>query len=125
MNIIGIAWIGMVSDDPAMRHFYQHILGLKLLDESDTYAYYQIDPIARLEILARLSKTAQLQHHHAPAIGFLVENIEQSVQELKNAHIALLSDIQEWRSGEIWHRWVYFADPAGNTLLLLERHGDE
>jgi catechol 2,3-dioxygenase-like lactoylglutathione lyase family enzyme len=125
MNITGIAWLGIVSDDPAMRDFYTSILQIKLLDETDTYAYYAIDAIARLEILTSASNTAKVQRNDAPAVGFLVDDIEASVRELEDAGVRLLTEIKEWRSGEIIHRWIVFADPAGNILLLLERHGDE
>lgn len=125
MNIKGVAWLGIVSDDPAVRDFYTSILQLKLLDETDTYAYYAVDAITRLEILASASSTAKLQRSDAPAIGILVDDIESSVQELESAGVRMLTAIKEWRSGEIVHRWIYFADPAGNILLLLERHGDD
>lgn len=125
MNIKGIAWLGIVSDDPAVRDFYTHVLQLKLLDETDEYAYYAVDAVTRLEILASTSGTAKLQRSDAPAIGFLVDNLDLALRELERAGIALRTPVEEWRSGEIVHRWFYFADPAGTVLLLLERHGDE
>ncbi|GAB4515195.1 MAG: hypothetical protein OHK0046_18340 [Anaerolineae bacterium] len=125
MNIKGIAWIGIVSDDPEVRRFYTSTLQLQVMDEADSYAYYAVDAVTRLEILASASGTAKLQRSNAPAVGFLVDDIAASVQELKEDGVHLLTDIKEWRSGEVVHRWVYFNDPAGNTLLLLERHGEE
>ncbi|MCW5875382.1 MAG: VOC family protein [Anaerolineales bacterium] len=125
MKIKGIAWIGIVSDDSAVRDFYTHTLQLKLLDEAQDYVYYAVDEVARLEILASASRTAAQQRPDAPAIGFLVDDLDESVAELSAQGVQLLTDIKEWRSGEILHRWVYFADPGGNILLLLERHGDE
>jgi catechol 2,3-dioxygenase-like lactoylglutathione lyase family enzyme len=124
MNIKGIAWLGIVSDDPAVRDFYTRTLQLNLLDETDKYAYYAVDPVTRLEILASASDTARQQHSNGPAIGFLVDDLETSVRELENDGVRLLTDIKEWRSGEIVHKWVYFADPAGNILLFLERQGE-
>jgi catechol 2,3-dioxygenase-like lactoylglutathione lyase family enzyme len=125
MNIKGIAWLGIVSDDPSLRTFYTKLLQLNLLDETDKYAYYAVDAVTRLEILASASDTAKLQRSDAPSIGFLVDDLDRSVHELEDAGVRLLTSIKEWRSGEIVHRWIYFADPAENVLLLLERHGDE
>lgn len=124
MNIKGIAWVGIISDDPAVRDFYTNTLQLRLLNETDKYAYYAVDSVTRLEILASTSDTAKQQRSNAPTIGFLVDNIETSVRELEGIGIRLLSDIKEWRSNEIVHKWVYFADPADNILLLLERQGE-
>lgn len=125
MKILGIAWLGLVSDDAATRQFYTHTLGLKLLDEKEDYAYYAVDAVTRLEILASASATARQQRADAPAIGFLVAELDASKAELEQAGAKLLTDIKEWRSGEIVHRWFYFADPAGNILLLLERQGEK
>lgn len=125
MKIKGIAWLGIVSDDPSVRAFYTKLLQLNLLDETDKYAYCAVDAVTRLEILASASDTAKLQRSDAPAIGFLVDDLDGSVQELQEAGVKLLTSIKEWRSGEIVHRWFYFADPAENVLLLLERHGEE
>jgi catechol 2,3-dioxygenase-like lactoylglutathione lyase family enzyme len=124
MNIIGIAWIGLVSDEAAMRAFYAQVLRLPLLDETAHYAYYAVDAVTRLEILASASRTAAQQRADAPAIGFLVSDLDQGVAELQAAGVTVRLPVQEWRSGENVHRWVYFTDPAGNVLLLLERHGE-
>jgi predicted enzyme related to lactoylglutathione lyase len=116
--------LGIVSDDPIVRSFYSNTLQLKLLDETDSYAYYAVDNVTRLEILTGMSDSAKRQRRDAPAIGFLVDDLDSGVQELVNAGVKLLTEIKEWRSGEIVHRWIYFADPADNILLLLERSGD-
>jgi hypothetical protein len=57
-----------------------------------------------------------------PALGFLVEDLDSAVQELRAADVNLKSEIEEWRSDEEIHRWIYLEDPEGHTLLLLERH---
>jgi catechol 2,3-dioxygenase-like lactoylglutathione lyase family enzyme len=125
MNIKGIAWLGIVSDDPAAREFYARILHLRVLEEAPTYAYYAIDEHARLEIVSNSSETAKRQRQDSPAIGFLVDDLEAGMRALEDGGVALRSEVNEWRSTVARHRWVYFADPAGNVLLLLERHGDD
>jgi catechol 2,3-dioxygenase-like lactoylglutathione lyase family enzyme len=126
MNIKGIAWIGIVSDQPAMRDFYQQTLNLKVLDESEKYAYYAVDAQVRLEILASHSKTAAQQSASAPAIGFLVDDIEAAYTELLANGTPICSEIKAWQSEDATelHRWFYFEDPDGNTLLMLARHDE-
>lgn len=124
MNIQGIAWLGLVSDDPALRDFYTNVLGLPLLEDTANYAYYAVGEMTRLEILASRSTTAARQRLDAPAVGFLVDDLDQALTELRAAGIMLQGDVYEWRSGPVVHRWLYFNDPVGNILLLLERRGD-
>jgi catechol 2,3-dioxygenase-like lactoylglutathione lyase family enzyme len=121
MNVKGIAWLGIVSDDPAVRAFYADVLGLPVLDETAAYAYYAVNDMTHLEVLASTSGTAQHQRHDAPAVGFLVEDVAAGVAALRQAGVGLLTEVKEWRSETEIHRWVTFADPAGNILLLLER----
>jgi catechol 2,3-dioxygenase-like lactoylglutathione lyase family enzyme len=122
IEVIGIAWIGIVSDDPAARDFYQHTLKLPVLESTANYAYFSIDDRARLEILASHTPTASRQNAHAPAIAFLVSDLDAALTHLRDQGVGLRSDILSWQSDTERHRWVYFADPAGNILLLLERH---
>lgn len=125
MNIKGIAWLGIVSDDPAMRDFYARTLQLRVLEEASSYAYYAIDEHARVEIVSSSSGTATHQRRDSPAIGFLVDDLEAGIRALEDAGVVLRSEVLEWRSTVARHRWAYFADPAGNVLLLLERQGDD
>lgn len=121
MKIKGIAWIGLVSDNPDMRRFYSDVLGIRLSEETQDMDYYQLNGDTHLEIVASDTATAASQRADAPAIAFLVEDLESAVKELKAAGAAKLTEIREWSSEEETHRWAYFEDPGGNTLLLMER----
>lgn len=122
MKILGIGWLGLISDQQEMRQFYAKVLGLNLIDEDPTYAYYTVNQTAHLEILSPRSRLANRQREGAPAIGFLVDDLDNAAQELTAAGVKLKSEIEEWYSDDERHRWVYFEDPEGHTLLLLERH---
>lgn len=124
MKVLGVAWIGLVSDQPAMRQFYVETLGLKLLEANVDFAYYQVDETTRLEILASHTRTAAQQQATAPAIGFLVDDLPTAIQHLQQGAVRFTSEVQEWQSGEVLHRWIYLKDPEDNVLLLLERRGE-
>jgi catechol 2,3-dioxygenase-like lactoylglutathione lyase family enzyme len=124
VKVLGLAWIGLVSDRPEMRRFYAEALGLKLLEAEAGFAYFQVDETARLEILASHTGTAARQRADAPALGFLVDDLDGAVHQLQQAGVAFTSEIKEWRSGDVMHRWIYLQDPDRNVLLLLERHGE-
>jgi catechol 2,3-dioxygenase-like lactoylglutathione lyase family enzyme len=124
VNIKGIAWLGIVNDDLATRDFYAGGLKLRVLEGTATYAYYAVDEHARIEILSSSSETAAQLRQASPAIGSLVDDLEAGMRALADAGVALRSEVSEWRSTVARHRWVYFADPAGSVLLLLERQTD-
>lgn len=121
MKIQGIGWLGLVSDRPETRKFYKDVLGLNLIDETPAYAYYKITEKEYLEILPSDSPFGKRQRNGAPAIGFLVENLDNAIQELAQAGVELKSKIEEWRSDTEHHRWAYLEDPDGQVLLLMER----
>ena len=121
MNILGVGWIGLVSDRPQTRRFYKQVLGLRLIEQKPAYAYYTINAATHLEVLSTASRLAGRQRADAPAIGFRVDHLDNAVQELGVAGVELRSGIEEWRSDNEQHRWVCFDDPEGHTLLLLER----
>ncbi len=48
-------------------------------------------------------------------IAFEVDDLETSMEELKNKGVNFISDIGQ--SGP--HRWIYFTDPEGNQLEIM------
>ena len=122
MKILGIGWLGLVSDRPETRQFYAKVLELKLIAEEPTYAYYIVNETTHLEILSTRSRLANRHRESALAIGFLVDDLDSAIQQLIAAGAKVRGEIEEWRSDEERHRWIYFEDPEGHTLLLLERH---
>ena len=121
MKVLGIGWIGLVSDQPSTRRFYAKVLGLNVAEDEPTYGYFTLSETTHLEILASDTRLAARQRVGAPALGFLVEDLDAAVQEVKAAGVNLTSEIEEWRSDNEVHRWVYLEDPEGHTLLLMER----
>ena len=120
VRIRDVAFIGIVSDDPAVRRFYVEDLGLEALEETDRYLYLRAGPQARLEILAADTDTAAEQSQTAPSVGFLVDDIHEARSALTDKGIPC-GEIKRWASDTEEHLWFYLSDPAANTLLLLER----
>ena len=54
-------------------------------------------------------------------MGLLVEDLDSAVLELKAAGANLTGEIEEWGSDNERHRWIYFEDPDGHTLLLMHK----
>ena len=63
--ITGIAFVGIVTQNPEMRAFCRDVLGLQVLAENpDRFTYFATDRNGRLELLAPHTNTAQHQHPH-------------------------------------------------------------
>src|SRR5213594_2018356 len=121
MKVSGIGWLGLVSDRAETRRFYAEVLGLDLVEDTQDYAYYSIDDTTNLEILASNTPLAGRQDRRCLAVGLLVEDLDSAVQELKAAGANLKGEIEEWESDNERHRWIYFEDPDGHTLLLVHK----
>lgn len=68
-----------------------------------------------------VAKPLPLNALGAEHVAFRVEGIEQKVKELAAKGVEFLSPIQVVEEGPLagWH-WVYFKDPDGITMELIE-----
>jgi catechol 2,3-dioxygenase-like lactoylglutathione lyase family enzyme len=120
MRIRGLAWLGVVSDRPETRAFYREALGLEQLAEDASYAYLKIDERARLEVLASDTQTARRHRPGAPVFGFLVDDVEAALDEVRAKGYPVEGTIHEWRDDTEVHRWTYLQDPEGHILQLVD-----
>jgi catechol 2,3-dioxygenase-like lactoylglutathione lyase family enzyme len=146
MDIQGVHHTGIiVSDLERSIDFYHRILGLDFANEPSPVfddpelgpkvgvpgaALRQVtlkagnDQVELLEYSAPPSPIGEpvpqnaLGAHH---IGFLVDDIDRKVRELKDRGVEFLGDVTAVDEGVLagW-RWVYFRDPDGITLELVE-----
>ena len=119
-GVIGLGFVGIVSDDPAVRAFYRDAIGLQLLSESDDLAYFAAGETGRIEVLSSGSPTAARQRSDAPAVGLLVVDLDSFLRQLDLSAVGH-SRVMQWRDDAEVHRWAYFQDPCGTVLLALER----
>ena len=146
MSIQGVHHTGIsVSDLERSIDFYHGILGLEFANEPSPVfddpglgpkvgvpgaALRQVtfkagdDQVELLEyaappspIDAPVPQNALGAHH----VGFRVDDIEAKVRELKDKGVEFLGDVTAVDDGVLagW-RWVYFRDPDGITLELVE-----
>jgi catechol 2,3-dioxygenase-like lactoylglutathione lyase family enzyme len=106
----------MVSDMGKAVEFYTQALGLKLKYEASAeWAEVTLD---------ELCIGLHLKSEHAPkpgtngavSIGFMVDGLEKSMDELKHKGIKFSPHISE--DGPV--RLAFFADPDGNAMYLCE-----
>src|SRR6185436_19917635 len=119
MNYQGFIWAGLrVENLEASIAFYRDVLGLTLLAHGDDWAHLEAGNSALFELLsggkaAHAPKTAEQQ---PLVLGLRVENLDQTVAQLKQKGVNFISPIGEYENT----RWAHFADPEGNRLEIKE-----
>ena len=127
MKIKAIHHIAILTDNyPRSKHFYSEILGFGIIREvyrkdRDSYkldlsvnGHYQIELFSFPDFRERgaYPEAKGLRH-----LAFAVENVEDSVEELRSKGV-LVQDIRvdEWTG----KKFVFFDDPNGQPLELYE-----
>jgi catechol 2,3-dioxygenase-like lactoylglutathione lyase family enzyme len=146
MTVDGVHHTGIiVSDLERSIDFYHGILGLEFANErSPVFDDPELGPAVgvpgaalrqvtlkagdhQVELLEYLAPPSPIEtpmpqnalgSHH---VGFRVDDIEHTVRELEAKGVRFFSPINVVDEGVLagW-RWVYFADPDGITLELVE-----
>lgn len=119
-DVIGPGLVGIVSDAPAVRAFYRDAIGLPPGSESGECAYFAAGETGLIEILSSQSSTAANQGDDAPAVGLLVVDLDSFLRQLDLSSVGHLRVFERRDDAEV-HRWVYFEDPCGTVLLVVER----
>jgi len=106
----------MVSNVDKALVFYKEILGLKLRKNySSKYAEVQINGFI-IGLHLKNSDRLKSCESNSMSIGFRVEDLENSVTNLKNKGVEFPDEIED---GEA-RKFAYFQDPDGNTLYLWQ-----
>ena len=146
MSIRGVHHTGIiVSDLERSIDFYHGILGLEFANEpSPVFDDPELGPkvgvpgaaLRQVTLKAGDHQVELLEYAAPPSpidepvpqnalgahhIGFLVDDIDGKVRELQDKGVEFLGDVTSIDEGVLagW-RWVYFRDPDGITLELVE-----
>jgi catechol 2,3-dioxygenase-like lactoylglutathione lyase family enzyme len=146
MGIQGVHHTGIiVSDLERSIDFYHGILGLEFANEpSPVFTDPELGPkvgvpgaaLRQVTLKAGDDQVELLEYSAPPSpidepvpqnalgahhVGFCVDDIDGKVQELKDKGVEFLGDVTAVDEGVLagW-RWVYFRDPDGITLELVE-----
>ena len=116
---IGLAWI-VVKDLKKAIKFYTETVGLKLMEEHESYGWAELqghEEGARLGI-AQLNSEEAIQPGSNAVVTFTVENIEEAMSDLKKNGAKFLGAIQEV-PGHVKMQSV--VDSDGNHFQIVQK----
>ena len=120
----GIAWVGLYANDLAgLAGFYEHKLGLRLIEHDDGCYIFDAGAGALFEMWGKGHASTQRKttHEQSMVIGFLVERLEPALASLAERGVAPDTEI----GSHLGTRWIYFTDPEGNRFELKDNQGGE
>ncbi len=113
--------IGLRAEDvPTAVHFYQDVIGLRLLPHHDHRPAFDLGNGTYLAIVkGRPAPEQEAGESPFPAVTFAVEDLDQAVAHLQAHGVDLPWGVVQ---GER-QRWVLFRDPAGNLVEFVQSDG--
>jgi catechol 2,3-dioxygenase-like lactoylglutathione lyase family enzyme len=122
-----IAVVSLWAEDvAAAAHFYQDVVGLRLLShlaQHDKHKRPHFDVSGTLLVILK-GKPVPAQDaepSHFPLMAFAVDDLDPAVERLRAHHVQLPWGVEENAEA----RWVLFHDPAGNLVELVQFKGDK
>jgi catechol 2,3-dioxygenase-like lactoylglutathione lyase family enzyme len=116
MKARGISWMGVRTGEfSGMLKLYRDILGLQLDHSEEGFAVLRTQDGDTVEIFGpnwRYNK----HFSSAPVVGFLVEDMDEARDRLREAGLELIGDV---RKGERGYAWQHFRAPDGNIYEIV------
>ncbi|WP_100076250.1 VOC family protein [Chryseobacterium camelliae] len=116
-KVTGIGGIFFKCKDPqAIKEWYKTHLGLNVNDYGATFEPEE-DSKGSLSWSPFPESTTYFQPSEYPfMINYIVDNLEQLVQELKQADVGILDEISSYEYG----KFIHILDPEGHKIELWE-----
>jgi uncharacterized glyoxalase superfamily protein PhnB len=113
-------WLGFyVKDWPKMVAFLRDTLGLKLQSEDKDSTLFLTANGFQIEVFdakQHPNSADLLQKQNTLMVGFNVQNLDETVTELKKRGVTFDMEVQ----ARSWGKFVYFSDPEQNQWQLFE-----
>jgi len=112
LNVVSL-W---AEDIPEAAHFYHDVLGLPLMPHHGDRPHFDLGDVYLVLVQGKPAVREEGSHNHFPVLAFAVNNLDESIAELRNHHVDLPWDVVDGTET----RWIMFHDPAGNLIELVE-----
>jgi len=113
MDVIGIGWMGVRSEKAKeLVHFFQEVLSLELAHSENEFWVFDLKDGSQIEVFGE--EFPGKEHlTTGPVVGFLVDDLAGSIEELKQNGVELL--------GAPGPSWQHFRGPDGRVYELKQR----
>ncbi|MEM3695243.1 MAG: VOC family protein [Candidatus Bathyarchaeia archaeon] len=109
-----------VSDLKTTKEFYEKILGLEKKYEYSSYVGFECGGI-EIGLIPKLEK-GQKVGPSSPSVEFLVDNVEEVYETLKQRGVKFIKELHE----EPWGgKQASFTDPDGNILEIVQMNWEK
>ena len=124
-KVTGIGGIFFKCDDPSkLNEWYAQHLGIPAAAWGAMFEWREKDHPDRTAYTVWSTKPADTQYFEPSRkdfmINYRVENLDELVEELKNAGVTIVDEIAVYESG----KFVHILDPEDNIIELFEPAAD-
>ena len=114
MRVLSLVWVGTrTTEYVATVAFFKDVLGLAAESSEPDFAVLDVPDGATVEVFGPTSRFNQ--HFTHPVAGFLVDDLDEALEELEAAGIEIVLPPQEGVRS-----WVHFRAPDGFVYELVE-----
>ena len=115
MRVLSLVWVGTrTTEYPATLAFFRDVLGLGVSSSETDFAVLDVPGGATVEVFGPASEYNRHLTH--PVAGFLVDDLDNAVDELRAAGVEIVLPVQ--RGGT--RSWMHFRAPDGFVYELVE-----
>ncbi|MBG0739353.1 VOC family protein [Paeniglutamicibacter antarcticus] len=115
MNILKLSWVGTRTDThDETAAFFHDVMGLTVKHSGKDFTVLALQDGATVEVFGPTSSFNRHLTH--PVVGFLVADLERSLNELHEAGVEIVLPIQRSNEG----KWLHFRAPDGFVYELSE-----
>ena len=115
MRVLSLVWVGTrTTEYPATLAFFRDVLGLGVSSSETDFAVLDVPDGATVEVFGPASEYNRHLTH--PVAGFLVDDLDNAVDELRAAGVEIVLPVQ--RGGT--RSWMHFRAPDGFVYELVE-----
>jgi catechol 2,3-dioxygenase-like lactoylglutathione lyase family enzyme len=115
LRVLSLVWVGTrTTEYAATVDFFKDVLGLGVHSTEPDFAVLEVPDGATVEIFGPTSPYNQHLVH--PVAGFLVDSLDDALEELDAAGVEIVLPAQR---GDV-RSWVHFRAPDGFVYELVE-----
>ncbi|HLO13573.1 MAG TPA: VOC family protein [Anaerolineales bacterium] len=120
MQVTGIGWAGVLSDDfEATLRFFSDVLGLSLVyqDETKELVHFRFPSGQLLEVYgpSNRHRKEKYQFFKGPVLGFEVDNVQLARQEMIARGARFITELESWEDD----MWTLFLGPQDRLFEIL------